>query len=246
MGTKRATVFVIWRGWRVLVCTHRAFLEFLKLQNAIYALCVVLHPHAFVCAGPQNSSVRIIMGTAVKSAGWQKVETSQELSTAGLLWEMCYLVIDVSCFLWREHQLKNTKHFKIKKEKSLEFWRSRTKMKLPEHVSLIFPPPLRAFNLSAINYWPYLHSTNKDMRETVKISMGSKRPLCSINYASGACLITWNTRLVNKTWPDLLIIKMQNNLLPVCCSYRTWRGAVSQPRCLLLIHLHISADLVSL
>lgn len=36
------------------------------------------------------------MGTAVKSAGWQKVETAQELSTAGLLWEMCYLVIDVS------------------------------------------------------------------------------------------------------------------------------------------------------
>lgn len=187
------------------------------------------------------------MGTAVKSAGWQKVETAQELSTAGLLWEMCYLVIDVSCFLWREHQLKNTQSTsRWKKRKKPGFLKKQNKNEIASTCIIDFPPPLRAFNLSAINYCLYLHSTNKDMRETVKISMGSKRPLCSINYASGACLITWNTRLVNKTWPDLLIIKMQNNLLPVCCSYRTWRGAVSQPRCLLLIHLHISADLVSL
>lgn len=68
-------------------------------------------------------------------------------------------------------------------------------------------------------------------------AMGSMRPPCSINYASGACLITWSTRLANKPWPDLLIIKMQSNLLPVCCVDWTWRGAVSQPRCLWVTYI---------
>lgn len=60
-----------------------------------------------------------------------------------------------------------------------------------------------------------------------KIAMGSKRPPCSINYASSPSLITWSTMLMNKPWPDLLIIKMENNLLPVCLNDWMWRGAVS-------------------
>lgn len=241
MGTKRATVFVIWRGWRVLVCTHRAFLEFLKLQNAIYALCVVLHPHACVCAGPQNSSVRINNGNRCEVC-WV-TESRNSTRTFNCRFTVGNVLPGHWCFLFplaRTPVKKHTKHFKIKKRKKPGFLKKQNKNEIASTCIIDFPHPLRAFNLSAINYCLYLHSTNKD------ISMGSKRPLCSINYASGACLITWNTRLVNKTWPDLLIIKMQNNLLPVCCSYRTWRGAVSQPRCLLLIHLHISADLVSL
>lgn len=31
------------------------------------------------------------------------------------------------------------------------------------------------------------------------------------------CLITWNTTVVNKRWSDLLLIKMQSDLLSVCC-----------------------------
>lgn len=64
--------------------------------------------------------------------------------------------------------------------------------------------------------------------------MGSKRPQCSINYASVACLITWSTRRANEPRPDLLIIKMQSNLLPVCCAYWTWRGC-SHSACGLLL-----------
>lgn len=76
---------------------------------------------------------------------------------------MCYLVIDVSCFLWREHRLKNTKHFKIKKEKS-GFLKKQNKNEIASTCIIDPPPPpLRAFNLSAINYCLYLHSTNKDM-----------------------------------------------------------------------------------
>lgn len=92
-------------------------------------------------------------------------------------------------------------------------------------------------NISAINYWHYLHVPTK-AGGRCKTALGSKRPLCSINYASRACLITWSTRLANKPWPDLLIIKMQSNLLPVCCSDWTWRGAAEQPRCLLVTYLY--------
>lgn len=64
--------------------------------------------------------------------------------------------------------------------------------------------------------------------------MGSKRPLCSINYVSVAYLITWSTRLVNKPWPDLLIIKMQSK--PVACLLQwldvTWCS--HQPSCLMV------------
>lgn len=75
----------------------------------------------------------------------------------------------------------------------------------------------------AINFWLYLHRSSDGWWEIVKITMGSKCPVCCINYAPRACLITWNTTLANTARPDLLIIKMQSNLLCVGCSDWTWR-----------------------
>lgn len=174
------------------------------------------------------------MRTTVKSVGWQKLESSQELATAGLLWEMYSLAVEISCFLWREHLLKTQKCDKEKKPgTSMIFWRNRVDEIAQMCIIDFFSSfPTSNLHLSAINYWHYVRCTNKGLWEIVKIAVRSKRPPCSINYALGACLITWSTTLANKPWLDLLIIKMQSNLLPVCRSDWTWRGAVCQPGCL--------------
>lgn len=164
------------------------------------------------------------MRTTVRSAGWQIQQTLEELVTTGLLWEHCPVDTDISSSLWCEVLLKNVRSWCV------------ILMKLDKHTLLIFLfLSHHNLHLSAVNYWHYLCCFNKRLvGDCKKKVMGSKRPPCSINYASAACLITWSTTLENKPWPDLLIIKMQSNLLPVCCSDWTWRGAFSQHRCSLV------------
>lgn len=108
-GNNEATSFVN-QGKLWGVCWHPLeIFRFLKLQN----LCE-LHAsslHAFVCAGPQNSSV----GRNNEKMQWCLVGDRNEKHHKNLqpqvffLWEIHSLAIDVSCFLWREHLLKTRK-----------------------------------------------------------------------------------------------------------------------------------------
>ena len=189
-----------------------------------------------MCAVPQNSSVGI--NNENRSEVCWVTETRNITRTYNRRFTVGIGLFGHWCFLFPLARIlvkkKEKKTRKYNKEKSPELERIFQRLRTNEIAAICiidFFFPNTSAHLSAINYWHCLHCTNKGWWETVKTVMGSKRPPCSINYAPGTCLITWSTRQGNKPWPDLLIIKMQSNLLRVCCRYWMWCGAVSHPHC---------------